>query len=61
MPFRLYNASSIFQSYINNLLRDFLDMFTSAYLDDCLIFSDTLNEHKIYVRKVIDKLAKAGL
>jgi hypothetical protein len=61
MPFGLCNAPSTFQSYINDTLRPFLDDFASAYLDDVLIFSDDLDEHIQYVRKVITKLRDAGL
>lgn len=61
MPFGLCNAPATFQSYINETLREFLDDFASAYLDDVLIFSDTLEEHEEHVRKVIEKLHAAGL
>jgi hypothetical protein len=39
-PFGLANAPSTFQRYINWTLRDFLDDFCSAYLDDVLIFTE---------------------
>ena len=32
MPFGLCNASETFQSYINNSLREYLDVFCTAYL-----------------------------
>ena len=38
-PFGLANAPSSFQKYINWAIRDFLDEFPSAYLDDILIFT----------------------
>ena len=38
MPFDLTNAPAVFQTLINNLLRDMLDKFFSVYLDDILIF-----------------------
>lgn len=56
MPFGLSNAPAAFQSFINDTLMDCLDDFASAYLDDCLIFSDTLEEHVEHVRKVIKRL-----
>ena len=61
MPFGLCNAPATFQSYINDTLREFLDVFCSAYLDDVLIFSDTLEEHERHVRLVITRLEAAGL
>ena len=56
MPFGLTNAPTSFQHFINNSLREFLDIFCTAYLDDILIYSDTLEEHKLHVRKVLQKL-----
>ena len=62
MPFGLANAPSTFQRYINWTLRDFLDDFCSAYLDDILIFSSgTLQEHRDHVKKVLERLRAAGL
>jgi hypothetical protein len=61
-PFGLANAPSTFQKYINWALRDFLDEFCSAYVDDVLIYTDgTLEEHREHVRKVLGKLDSAGL
>ena len=45
MPFGLSNAPATFQAHINEVLRDYLDIFCIAYLDDILIYSDTLEEH----------------
>ena len=61
-PFGLANAPSTFQRYINWTLRDFLDDFASAYLDDILVFSSgSLKEHREHVRKVLQRLKDAGL
>ena len=39
MPFGLTNAPASFQELINDTLREYLDDFALAYLDDILIFS----------------------
>ena len=39
MLFKLCNTSSTFQSYINESLREYLDIFCTAYLDNILIYS----------------------
>ena len=61
-PFGLANAPSTFQKYINWTLRDYLDEFCSAYVDDVLVYSEgTLEEHREHVRKVLRRLQDAGL
>ena len=61
MPFGMCNAPSSFQEYMNDTLREFLDSFVTAYIDDILIYSETLEEHRKHIRKVLAKLAEAGL
>lgn len=61
-PFGLANAPSTFQKYINWTLRDYLDEFCSAYIDDILIYSSGgRNQHREHVRKVLQRLREAGL
>ena len=45
MPFGLTNAPADFQHFINDVLHPFLDAFCTAYLDDILKYSETLEEH----------------
>ena len=45
MPFDLCEASSSFQSYINDILWDCLNIFTTVYIDDILIYSKSVKEH----------------
>lgn len=61
MPFGLCNAPGTFQSMINDILRPYLDDFCTAYLDDILIYSNSVEEHKVHVKKVLIKLKEAGL
>jgi hypothetical protein len=61
MPFGLTRAPATFQRFINDSLRDYLDQFCSAYLDDILIYSKTREEHEEHVRKVLQRLREAGL
>jgi hypothetical protein len=61
MPFRLTNAPASFQHFINDVLRPYLDVFVTAYLDDILIYSDNLEDHRRHVLKVLEALMKAGL
>ena len=49
MPFGLTNAPATWQVYINNVLREHLDKFVYAYMDDILIYSRTMEEHVKHV------------
>ena len=61
MPFGLTKALADFQRFINNVLHPFLDDFCTTYLDDILIYSETLEEHQADVKKVLEALSKVGL
>ena len=61
MPFGLTNAPATFQTMINHVLKEYLDQFVITYLDDILVYSETLEEHRIHVHKVLEKLEKANL
>jgi hypothetical protein len=61
-PFGLTGAPATFQRYINWVLREYLDEFCSAYIDDILIFSNgSLADHRHKVKKVLQRLREAGL
>ena len=61
MPFELYNAPVTFQAFINEILREYLNVFCIAYLDDILIYSNTLQEHISHVEKILSKLQEVDL
>ena len=61
MPFGLTNAPATFQAYINETLSEYLDRFCSAFLDDTMVYSETLEEHIVHVRQVLQRLSDAGL
>lgn len=61
MPFGLTGAPASFQRFINDTLRDYLDVFCTAYLDDILIYSRTRAEHTRHVQQVLQRLRAAGL
>ena len=61
MPFGLCNAPGTFQGYINESLREYLDVFCTAYLDDVLIYSTRKEDHASHVLQVLRRLHKRGL
>ena len=61
-PFGLTGAPATFQRYINWVLREYLDDFCSAYVDDILIFTTgSLKDHRSKVSKVLSSLLEHGL
>ena len=46
---------------INHVLREDLDISVVVYLDDILIFSTTLEQHRQHVRRVLQRLQEARL
>ena len=61
MPFGLHGASAKFQGYINKTLQNYLDIFVSAYMNDILIYNNTLKKHKQHVYQVLKQLWDANL
>jgi hypothetical protein len=47
MPFNLINALVSFQALINDIFREYLNIFVVAYLDDILIY---LTNEKDYIK-----------
>ena len=61
-PFGLTGGPATFQRYINWVLREYLDIFCMAYIDDILIFSNgSLQDHRDKVQSVLMRLREAGL
>ena len=65
MPFGLKNAPAMFQRLMQRVLHGLNPEegpdFVSVYLDDVLVFSETLEEHLRHLHSVMDRLAAAGL
>lgn len=61
MPFGLNIAPAVFQTLVNDILRDFTNRCAFVYLDDILIFSKTLAEHEIHVRQILQRLLENKL
>lgn len=42
-------------------MRDCLDIYATVYVDDILIYSESLEEYEEHVKAVLERLRKAGL
>lgn len=56
IPFGITNASSQFMHLVQDVLRDYLDVFVIVFMDDILIFSKTMAEHVEQMRLVFQRL-----
>lgn len=61
MLFGLTKAPAVFQSLINDVLRDRLNQFVYVYPDDILIFSTTAEAQWGHVRQALQRLLENRL
>ncbi|RVW98232.1 Retrovirus-related Pol polyprotein from transposon 17.6 [Vitis vinifera] len=61
MPFGLTNAPATFCTLMNKIFHPYLDKFVVVYLDDIVIYSNTLKEHVEHLRKVFKILRQNEL
>jgi len=61
MSFELTNALTMYQKIINNALRQYLNQFVIAYLNNIMIYLNILKKHVNYVFKVLEYLNKKNL
>jgi hypothetical protein len=54
MSFELTNALAIFMDTMNRVFHDYLDQFTIVFINDILIYSKMLEEHKEHLRKALE-------
>jgi hypothetical protein len=53
MPFRIANAPASFQSMINKILKDMIDLGVVNYINDILIYSQTKEEYEMLINEVL--------
>ena len=61
MPFGLCNAPATFQRLMNHILRDVSGKKALVYLDDVIIFSDSLESHIEDIKEIFTLIKNAGL
>jgi hypothetical protein len=61
MQFRFTNTPATFQRKINYILGEYLDDFIMAYLDNIIIYLNSVEEHKEHIKWVLRKLYKENI
>jgi len=61
MPFGLCKAPGAFQRWINEVLMEHIDMCCIVYLDDVLIYSNTLHQHRKDDSNILEAIRKSGM
>jgi hypothetical protein len=56
MPFGLTNAPAMFCTLMNDIFREWLDDFVVIYIDDILVYNNSMEEQVEYFRKVFQRL-----
>ncbi len=61
MPQGMKNSPSVHQRRVNDALRDFIGKICHIYLDDIIIWSQSLKEHQEHVKQIMEALRKEHL
>jgi hypothetical protein len=61
VQFGLANAPACFQRFMDYVFLDFLGVFVIVYLDDILVYSETLDAHIIHVKTVLQRIKDHSL
>ena len=61
MFFDLCNALETFQSFINVILRKYLNEFCIVYVNDILMYNNIKEKHVNHIRKIFVKLKQIEL
>ena len=56
MPFGLINAPAAFMALMNWVFQPYLDRFVIVFIDDILVYSRSVEEHKHHLRIVLQTL-----
>ena len=61
VPFGLSSAPSFFQRTLDKILHDFIGKFCFIYIDDLVIFSDSIEQHLEHLQLIFNRLREVNL
>ena len=56
MPFELTNVPAAFMNLMHRVFKPYLDQFMVVFIDDILVYSKTLEDHKKHLRIVLQTM-----
>jgi hypothetical protein len=61
MAFGLTNALATFYTFMNDIFRKWFDDFVVIYIDNILVYSNSMEEHVEHLQKVFQRLRENKL
>ena len=61
LPMGLCNSPAVFMALMNDTFREYLDQFVLVFLDDIIVYSNTLEEHERHLRLALQRLREQRL
>ena len=61
LPMGLCTSPSIFQRVMRTIVSPFLNKFVHVYIDDCIIYSKSLEDHLDHINLVLKAFEKSGI
>ncbi|GKD32618.1 putative reverse transcriptase domain-containing protein [Tanacetum coccineum] len=55
MPFSLTNALAVFMDLMNRVCKPYLDRFVIVFIDDILIYSKSIKDHKGHLKLILSE------
>jgi hypothetical protein len=56
MPFGLTNAPTTFCTLMNDIFQEWFDDFVVVYIDNILVYNNSMEEHAKHLQKVFQRL-----
>lgn len=61
VQFGLTNAPAVFSRFVLSIFRDLVDIYLEVYIDDIIVYSNTLEEHVLHLKAVFKRLQEHQL
>ena len=61
MPFGLASAPATFQRLMSKVLADLVPAKCLVYMDDVMVHSTSINEHRRHLTEIFERFRRAGL